>query len=118
MRAARAAFFPTITLTGSAGWQSDALQMLLNPASLLFNAAGNVAQTIFDNGKLSAQFEQASGRYDELLADYHKAVVQAFTDVETALIQWRETTEQERLEVEAARTAQRAADIAPARSTS
>jgi outer membrane protein TolC len=114
IRAARAAFFPTITLTGSAGWQSTALQTLLQPQSLLFNAAANAAQTIFDNGKLGAQYEQAKARYDELLADYHKAAVQAFTDVETALIQWRDTTEQEALEREAVRTAQRAADIARA----
>jgi NodT family efflux transporter outer membrane factor (OMF) lipoprotein len=114
MRVARAAFFPTITLTGSAGWQSTALQTLLNGQSLLFNAAANAAQTIFDNGKLAAQYEQAKARYDELLVDYEKAVVQAFTDVETALIQWRETTEQETLEAEAVRTAQRAADIARA----
>ncbi len=114
IRAARAAFFPTITLTGSAGWQSTALSTLLQPQSLLFNAAANAAQTIFDNGKLGAQYDQAKARYDELLADYHKAAVQAFTDVEVALIQWRETTEQERLEKEAVRTAQRAADIARA----
>ena len=114
IRAARAAFFPTVTLTGSAGWQSEALQTLLSPQSMLFNAAANAAQTIFDNGQLSAQYEQARARYDELLADYHKAVVQAFTDVETALVAWRETTEQERLEQEAVRTAQRAADIAHA----
>jgi outer membrane protein, multidrug efflux system len=114
IRAARAAFFPTITLTGSAGWESDALQTLFNPQSMLFNAAANAAQTVFDNGKLGAQYAQAKARYDELLADYHKAAVQAFTDVETALIAWRETTEQERLEAEAVRTAQRAADIAHA----
>jgi NodT family efflux transporter outer membrane factor (OMF) lipoprotein len=114
IRVARAAFFPTITLTGSAGWQSTALQSLLNGQSLLFSAAANAAQTIFDNGKLAAQYDQAKARYDELLADYQKAVVQAFTDVETALIEWRETTEQEKLEEDAVRTAQRAADIARA----
>jgi outer membrane protein TolC len=114
IRAARAAFFPTISLTGSAGWQSEALQTLINPQSLLFNAAASATQTIFDNGKLGAQYEQTKARYDELLADYHKAVVQAFTDVETALTEWRETTEQERLEQDAVRTAQRAADISRA----
>jgi multidrug efflux system outer membrane protein len=114
IRAARAAFFPTITLTGSAGWQSTALQTLLQPQSLLFNAAASAAQTIFDNGKLGAQYAQQKARYDELLAGYHKAVVQAFTDVETALTQWRDTTEQERLQQEAVRTAQRAADISHA----
>jgi outer membrane protein, multidrug efflux system len=114
VRAARAAFFPTISLTASGGWQSEALQTLLQPQSVLFSAAASATQTIFDNGKLGAQFEQAKARYDELLADYHKVVVQAFTDVETGLVTWRETTEQERLELEAVRTAQRAADIAHA----
>jgi len=114
IRAARAAFFPTVTLTGSAGWQSTALRTLFSPQSLLFSAAANAAQTVFDNGKLAGQYEQAKGRYDELLADYHKAVVQAFTDVETALIEWRETSEQQALEEEAVRTAQRAADISRA----
>jgi NodT family efflux transporter outer membrane factor (OMF) lipoprotein len=114
IRVARAAFFPTISLTGSAGWQSEALSTLLQPQSLLFSAAASAAQTIFDNGRLGAQYEQQKARYDELLADYRKAAVQAFTDVETALTQWRETTEQERLQQEAVRTAQRAADISHA----
>jgi len=58
--------------------------------------------------------EQARGRYDELLADYRKAVIQAFTDVETALTAWRYTTEQEALQVAAVTSAQRSADIARA----
>lgn len=114
LRAARAAFFPVVSLTGSAGWQSTALNTLLSPGSVLLTAATSATQTIFDNGKLAAQFEQAQGRNDELVADYRKAVVQAFTDVEDGLTQLRETTEQERLEQEAVNSAQRAADIARA----
>ena len=63
---------------------------------------------------LRGQLEQAKGRYQELLADYRKAVVQAFTDVENALTAWRFTTEQEALQRQAVATAQRAADIARA----
>lgn len=114
IRVARAAFFPTVSLTGSAGWENTALQTLISPQSLLLSAAGSATQTIFDNGKLAAQYEQSRARYDELLADYRKAVVQAFVDVENALTEWRETTEQEQLEREAVVTAQRAADIARA----
>lgn len=114
IRAARAAFFPAITLTGSAGWQSAALTSLISPGSLLLNAAASASQVIFDNGRLSAQLAQTQARNDELLANYRKAVVQAFADVETGLTQLRETTEQERLEQEAVNTAQRAADIARA----
>lgn len=49
-----------------------------------------------------------------MLADYRKAVVQAFTDVDTALTAWRYTTEQERLQRVAVETARRAATIARA----
>ena len=58
--------------------------------------------------------EQAKGRQAELLADYRKAVVQAFTDVDNALTAWRYTTEQEALQRVAVDTARRAADIARA----
>ena len=63
---------------------------------------------------MRGQLEQAKGRYDELLADYRKAVIQAFTDVENALTAWRFTTEQEALARDAVAVAQRAADIARA----
>jgi NodT family efflux transporter outer membrane factor (OMF) lipoprotein len=114
IRAARAAFFPTVSLTGSAGWQSAALGSLIGPGSVLLTAATSATQVIFDNGRLGAQYAQNRARHDELLADYRKAVVQAFVDVENGLEGLRETTEQERLEREAVTTAQRAADIARA----
>jgi NodT family efflux transporter outer membrane factor (OMF) lipoprotein len=114
IRAARAAFFPQVTLTGQGGWESSALSTLINPGSVLFTLAGSVAQTVFDNGQKGGQFQYDRARYDELLADYQKAVVQAFTDVENALVAYRYATEQERLEAAAVATAQQAADIARA----
>ena len=114
IRAARAAFFPAVSLTGSAGWQSAALNSLLGPGSLLLNAALGATQTIFDNGQLSAQYALNKAKYDELAADYHKTVVQAFVDVENGLTALHDTTEQEQLERAAVATAQRAADIARA----
>jgi NodT family efflux transporter outer membrane factor (OMF) lipoprotein len=112
--AARAAFFPDVTLSASGGWQSIALSSLFGPASLFASASASVAQTIFDNGLKGGQYEQAQGRYDELLADYRKAVVQAFTDVDNAVDAYRLATEQEALERQAVATAQQAADIARA----
>ncbi len=114
IREARANFFPQITLTGSAGLQSAALTAITGPGSILITAAASVAQTIFDNGQKGGQYEQARARYDELLADYRKAVVQALTDVQDALDAYRLTTEQERLEQQAVNIAQRASDIARA----
>ena len=114
IREARANFFPQIALTGTAGLQSTALTAIANPGSLLITVIGSVAQTIFDNGLKGGQYQQFSARYDELLANYRKAVVQALTDVQNALDAYRLGTEQERLQQQAVNVAQQAADIARA----
>ena len=111
---ARAAFFPSIQLTASAGYQAPALNRLITPGGALASLAGGLTLPIFDGGTLRGQLDLAKGRYDELLADYRKAVVQAFTDVDTALTAWRYASEQERLERVAVETAQLAATIARA----
>jgi multidrug efflux system outer membrane protein len=111
---ARAAFFPSIQLTASAGYQAPALNQLVTPGGALASLAGGLTLPIFDAGTLRGQLDLAKGRYAELLADYRKAVVQAFTDVDTALTAWRYATEQERLQRIAVETAQTAATIARA----
>jgi NodT family efflux transporter outer membrane factor (OMF) lipoprotein len=114
IRVARAAFFPDFTLTGSGGFGSVALSTLFGPGSFFASAAAAATQPVFDNGQIGGQYELNKARYDELVADYRKAVVQAFTDVENALTALRFATEQEQREREAVDTAQRAADIAHA----
>jgi NodT family efflux transporter outer membrane factor (OMF) lipoprotein len=114
IKVARAAFFPSIQLTGSYGFANAALNTLFTPGGTLVSLAAGLTQPLFDGGLLRGQLEQAKGRYDELLADYRKSVVQAFTDVEDALTAWRFTTEQEALQRQAVATAQRAANIARA----
>jgi NodT family efflux transporter outer membrane factor (OMF) lipoprotein len=111
---ARAAFFPSIQLTASAGYQAAALNRLITPGGALAALTEGLTLPIFDGGTLRGQLELAKGRYDELLADYRRAVVQAFTDVDTALIAWRYASEQERLQRIAVDTARRAATIARA----
>src|SRR6202012_5128453 len=114
IKVARAAFFPSVSVSGSVGYQAGALNQLINPGAALASAAAALTAPIFDGGTLRGQLELAKGRYDELLADYRKAVVQAFTDVDTALTAWRYATEQERLQTVAVDTARRAATIARA----
>jgi outer membrane protein, multidrug efflux system len=111
IRVARANFFPDVVLTASGGWQSLALSTLFGPGSLFASAGASVVQTIFDNGLKGGQYQQAQGRYDELLANYRKAVVQAFTDVDDAVDAYRLATEQEALQRDAVAKAQRSADI-------
>ena len=114
IKAARAAFFPSVTLSGRAGFENIALATLFGPGSLFASAVATAAQSIFDGGARSATLERNRGRYDELLANYRRAVIEAFTDVENALQAWRYSSEQEGLSREAVATSQRAADIARA----
>ena len=114
IKLARAAFFPSVQLTGSYGFANAALNTLFMPGGTVIALAAGLTQPLFDAGVLRGQLEQNKGRYDELLADYRKAVVQAFTDVENGLTAWRFATEQEALQRRAVETAQRAADIARA----
>jgi multidrug efflux system outer membrane protein len=114
VRAARAAFFPNVSLTSTAGWQSTALSALISPSSALLSIGASVAQTIFDNGLLRGQFRQARALEDQLVAQYRQSVLQALTDVENALTALRYTTEQEAAQRRAVASAERAATIARA----
>ena len=117
IKVARAAFFPSIQLTASAGYQAPALNRLITPGGALASLAEGLTLPLFDGGTLRGQLDLAKGRFDELLADYRKSVIQAFTDVDNALTAWRFTTEQEKLQQVAVDTARRAANIARAQMT-
>jgi NodT family efflux transporter outer membrane factor (OMF) lipoprotein len=105
-------FYPSLQLTAQGGVSSAALSAITGPGTLLASFASSLTQTIFDNGTKSGTLGEAKGRFKELAADYAKAVLQALTDVETALTQDSFAAEQEAREAEAVRTAQRSADIA------
>lgn len=114
IRAARAAFFPSIQLTGAAGLQSVALSSLLGPGALVASLAAGITQPIFDGGTLRGRLELSKAQQDELLALYRKTILEALTDTDAALTALRFHAEQERLQRDAVARAQRAADIARA----
>ena len=89
--AARAAYFPSIGLTGSAGFASTVLSGLLD-GGLLYNLAVSVAQPIFDAGQREAQEDFAIARREELVQFYRAAIINAFADVDTALGTLQSTT--------------------------
>jgi len=88
LAAARAAMFPSISLTAGAGVQNPAL-----PATVLtipgvgpsFALGGSLVQPIFDRGRLKAQRDEAQAKEEELLAGYRSAIISALIDVENAL---------------------------------
>ncbi len=108
VRAAIASFFPSITLTGSAGTSSAALDTLLAPGSLLLNAAASISQPLFEGGSLMGHLAVSRAVYQEDVATYEQTVVGAFTDVETSLTALHYATIQERREAQAVREARRA----------
>jgi len=111
---ARAAFFPSIDLTASGGYESNQLAGLLNPSNAIFSLAAGITQPIFEGGALEGQSEFAKARYTELLADYHKAVISAFGNVEDSLAAVQQTAEQEKRQEQAVTTARRAFEIGQA----
>ncbi|MCC7348836.1 MAG: efflux transporter outer membrane subunit [Variibacter sp.] len=114
VEAARAAFFPTIQLTGSTGFQSSALQNLFTPGAWYYTLAAGLTQPIFDGGLLKGQLKQARGVQLQALEQYRQAVLSGFTDVERALIAIEQTARQLRLQAEVVRSSQQAFDVAEA----
>jgi multidrug efflux system outer membrane protein len=115
VEAARAAFFPSISLTGQYGIASTALKNLFTPQAILYDVAANLAQPVFDGFRLQGQLEQAKGRQIELLEDYRKSIVSGFGDVEQALIAIADGAERERLQRVVVETSRRAFDIGETR---
>lgn len=112
--AARAAFFPSISLTGSGGFASAAIGTLVQGSNFGWSAGASLLQTIFDGGNLMGQYRVSKAQQLELIATYRKTVLTAFQDVETSLGQVASLTQQEQLltdEVKAASEAFRISEI-------
>jgi len=110
--AARAAFFPSISLTATGGYESTALAGLLTPANRVWSFGAGLTQPIFQGGALVGQYQLAKGHYDELLADYHKAVISALSNVEDSLIALQQTGDLVERQEQATLTAERASEFA------
>ena len=114
VKAATAAFFPSITLTAQGGGASTSLSDLFKPAGVFYSLIANASQPIFKGGALEGGKELAEGQYDEQVATYRKAVVSAFADVEDALAAVEQEDRREEADKLVVSTARRAFDIAQA----
>ena len=113
--AARAAFFPTIQLTGQGGFSSLALRTLFGPGAAFYTVAAAATQPIFDGGTLLGQLDLQKASREELMQNYRKAAVSAFTDVEKALVGVAQLTRQEQLQRDAVVQSQKAFDLSEER---
>lgn len=99
--AARAAFFPRVTLTGSFGTASAELDGLFDSGSSAWTFGPRISLPIFDGGRNRANLDLAEVRRDLAVADYEKTVQAAFRDVADALSARRWLAEQVRIQQQA-----------------
>lgn len=113
--AARALFFPKISLTGLFGFASGALGSLFTGPAQTWSFTGDVAGPIFTGGGLTAAVDQAEARKDQQLANYELVIQNAFRDVEDTLADLKHS--QELRDIAAARvvTLTRSAELATIR---
>ena len=84
-QAARAAFFPSITLTGSAGWTNSGGGMVVDPGKLLLSVVGQLTQPIFARGKLKANLKINQLTQEDLQKKYVQTVIDAGNQVNEAM---------------------------------
>jgi multidrug efflux system outer membrane protein len=111
---AKAAFFPSISLTGTAGYESFALNNLFTHSQRLWNGAASLTQPVFAGGALRAGKRLAEAQEQEMLLTYQQTIMNAFQEVSnsiTAYQKGREFREQQELLTAAAEDADRLSKI-------
>lgn len=92
---AKAALYPSISLTAGLGGESLELGNILKSAARIWSGGLSLNLPIFDSGKRNAQVDQASAKQKQALASYEGAVQNAFREVNDALVDLRQNTERE-----------------------
>ena len=90
---ARAAFYPQITLSGSAGWTNSAGSAIVNPGKLLASAIGSLTQPLFYRGANIARLKQAKAQEEQSKIQFQTTLLKAGNEVSNALYQYQMTSE-------------------------
>jgi NodT family efflux transporter outer membrane factor (OMF) lipoprotein len=112
---ARAAYFPNLTLSGSAGFESTALSQLFKWPNLFWSFGPELAQTLFDGGAHRAATAQAWALNEQAAANYRQAVLMALQSVEDNLASLRILAQELTQQHLAAEAAQRAVQLSVVR---
>lgn len=87
--AARSAFYPSITLSGSAGWTNNNGAAIVNPGNWLLSAIGSLTQPLFNRGQNITNLRIAKARQEEALLSFRQSLLKAGSEVNDALMQWQ-----------------------------
>jgi NodT family efflux transporter outer membrane factor (OMF) lipoprotein len=109
---ARAAYFPTVTLSALAGFQSSSIATWFAWPSRFFSVGATGAETIFDAGLRRATVVQYKAQYDETVANYRQAVLTAFQQVEDNLASLRILSEEIQFQDSAVKSAEKSLALA------
>ena len=109
---AEAAFFPTLLLAATGGFEAASIAKWFNWPSRFWSLGASLVGTIFDAGKRKAATEQAVAFYDGSVATYRQTVLSAFQDVEDNLAALRLLAEESRLQKDAVAAARRSLTLA------
>ncbi|MGV3681441.1 MAG: efflux transporter outer membrane subunit [Acidovorax sp.] len=108
---ARAAFFPALTLSGSAGYRGSELSNLLSAPNLFWSLGPALAVSLFDGGARNAAVESARASNEQAAAAYRQTVLTALQEVEDNLTAATALAQEQQLQAEALAAAQRALDV-------
>ena len=108
---AKAAYFPSIQLTGAAGTESVALQNIFNWENRMWSIGPNISLPLFEGGRIRADVQRAQAAYREAVAQYRSQVLVAFHEVEDGLIGLRLLKEQYEAQMRAVDGARKGANL-------
>ena len=90
---ARSAFYPSIVLSGSAGWTNSAGSMIVNPGKFLASAVGSLTQPLFNKGQIMAQYRIAKAQQEEISLAFQQTLLNAGSEVNDALVAYQTSKE-------------------------
>ncbi len=112
---ARAAYFPSVTLSGGGGWLSSSLGSLLKAASTFWAIGASVAENVLSGGARGAQVEFARAGYQASVASYRETVLNAFSEVQDEITALQVLEEAAMTQEQAVAAARRSLEIATSR---
>lgn len=98
VNAAKAAFYPDLTLSGTLGWTTGSGSISLNPGSLITNLIASLAQPVFARGTNKARLKAAKAQLEAAAWQFRQSILDAGVEVNNALVMWQ--TAQKRVELD------------------
>lgn len=108
---ATAAYYPNVTLSASAGFESSSITQWFTWPSRFWSVGPSLAETLFDAGRRRAQVSEARAAYDATVASYRQTVLVAFQQIEDNLAAMRVLEHEAAMQDQAVRSAERSLDV-------